>query len=299
LRFFKFDMAGVHIALFGGLGASFFLALSALVQWVLAQPGVGAAPEVARSLHLAAFATGGPAHVALLGLLVAGLAVPVGMTRLLPRWVMVFGLVVASLAELSTLALIARPALVLLPLARFPALVFLIVVAVMLPVARGARPAPAATPAVGTPSFVALGLLALALLPAGESSAATPAAGKLIVEVNGFRNGDGQLMLRLYDPKGEPGFPTDGAQALRQVSQRISDGRAIVELGDLPFGSYAIGCIHDENGNNKLDTRLFGIPKEGVGASNDARGHRGPPKWKDARFDFKTDGATIKIHMMY
>lgn len=33
-------------------------------------------------------------------------------------------------------------------------------------------------------------------------------------------------------------------------------------LDALPFGSYAIGCVHDENGNGKLDTNLLGIPRE-------------------------------------
>jgi uncharacterized protein (DUF2141 family) len=35
-----------------------------------------------------------------------------------------------------------------------------------------------------------------------------------------------------------------------------------VTLDALPFSSYAIGCVHDENGNGKLDTNLLGIPRE-------------------------------------
>jgi uncharacterized protein (DUF2141 family) len=137
----------------------------------------------------------------------------------------------------------------------------------------------------------------MALVFGSPSRAAGAGGGSLIVEVSGFRSDHGQLLLRLYGS--EDGFPVDGSKALRQVGQSIKGGRAVVELTGLPFGSYAIGCVHDENGNGKLDTNLLGIPKEGVCASNDAQGKRGPPSWKDARFDFKVDGAALPIHVRY
>jgi uncharacterized protein (DUF2141 family) len=139
--------------------------------------------------------------------------------------------------------------------------------------------------------------IALALLVLAVSAAAAAPPAKLVVEVSGFRDDNGQVLLRLYGS--EAGFPTDGSRALRQLAQPIKDGRAVVELTGLPFGSYAIGCIHDENGNGKLDTNFLGIPREGVCASNDARGHRGPPRWSDARFDFRADGTRLQIHVRY
>jgi hypothetical protein len=135
LQFLGIRAAGVHIASFGGLAASFFMALSALFQWILAQPGV-AFPETTHLLHLAAFATGGPGHVVPLGLLVAGVSVAGGLSRRLPRWLMSAGVLVAAVAELSTLALLARPAAFALPLARFSALAWMVVVGVLLPASR-------------------------------------------------------------------------------------------------------------------------------------------------------------------
>lgn len=61
------------------------------------------------------------------------------LVRLLPRWLAVAGLVIAAVAELSTLALVAPAFAVLLPLARFPALLWLIAAAALLPVTRPAR----------------------------------------------------------------------------------------------------------------------------------------------------------------
>jgi uncharacterized protein (DUF2141 family) len=149
-----------------------------------------------------------------------------------------------------------------------------------------------------TAAALLLGLCAVAGTAGGWQALAAPGQpGKLVVEVSGFRNDNGRLLLRLY--AGAPGFPTDGSKAIRQASQPIKGGRAVVELEGLPAGSYAIGCVHDENGNGSLDTNWLGIPKEGVCASNDARGRRGPPKWDDARFELTAAGATQQIHVRY
>ena len=141
MQFFGLRVAGVHIALFGGLSASFFLAVSALIQWVLAQDSIAVSGVAAHTLHHLAFATGGFGHVVPLGLLLAGISVTAGLTRRLPRWMMVFGIVVAAIAELSSLGLVFPAAMVLLPLARFPALVWIVCAGAMLPdsIERGAR----------------------------------------------------------------------------------------------------------------------------------------------------------------
>jgi hypothetical protein len=154
--------AGVAIAFFGGAGAAVLLALSATFQWALASSDVLVSPPTVRALHLLVFATGGPAHVELLGLLVAGVAVTGGIRRLLPTWMMAPGLAIAVVAELSWLTLVLPAASVLLPVARFPALAWLVVAGALLPRSRRAtrellprmatrRVAPAGRPAADTP----------------------------------------------------------------------------------------------------------------------------------------------------
>jgi hypothetical protein len=145
-QFLGVNVAGVTIALFGGLAASFFLAASALTLWVLSSPGVAEVVSNARVLELLAFATGGPGHVVPLGLLLAGISIAGGLTRKLPRWVMWFGIVLAIIAELSTLTLISAGAAFFLPLARFPAFIWMLCVAFTLPSKRDSRiNAPAVT----------------------------------------------------------------------------------------------------------------------------------------------------------
>lgn len=127
---------GATIALAGGLLAAAF---SALVSWVLSRPEVAEAPTLVRALQDLAFTTGGPGHVVPLGLLVAGISVPGLLARLLPRWLSIAGLVIAALAELSTLTLLLDDASYLLPVARFTGLAWLIIAGFLLPRERERR----------------------------------------------------------------------------------------------------------------------------------------------------------------
>ena len=145
LRFLGVQAAGATIALLGGVLASLMAALSALVQWVLAQPGVAASDGVMHAFHLFAFATGGPGFVVPFGLLVAGVSLTGGLSRYLPRWLMGLGLVIAAVAELSSLSIALPIAMYLLPLARFPGFVWLIAVGATLPATKRRAERPTAS----------------------------------------------------------------------------------------------------------------------------------------------------------
>lgn len=138
LRFLGLNVAGVTIALFGGIAASILLAISALVTWVLTQPGIVDDLASMRAFQLFGFAAGGPAHVAMLGLLMAGVSIPGAFARLMPRWVVWLGLILALVGELSTLSLVLPMAAILIPLARFPAFIWLIAAGFILPTSRRA-----------------------------------------------------------------------------------------------------------------------------------------------------------------
>jgi len=70
-------------------------------------------------------------------------------------------------------------------------------------------------------------------------------------------------------------------------------------FADVAPGEYAVSVFHDENSNGKLDRNFMGMPKEGVGASDDAVGHFGPPKYDDARFSYKGGRSVMAIHVKY
>jgi hypothetical protein len=140
LNFFGIKAAGVYIALFGGVSSAILLALSGLSGWILSVPGVATEIAAMRTVQLWAFATGGVGHVVTLGLFLAGISVPCLMTRLAPKWVSWFGLVIAAICELSALSLIFPVASFLLPIARFSAFIWLIAIGFTLPKQRRSAP---------------------------------------------------------------------------------------------------------------------------------------------------------------
>jgi hypothetical protein len=124
---------GATIALAGGVLASAALGTSGLVAWTLSRSDVSANTALVRAISTLSFLLGGPGHVVPLGLLLAGIAVPSLIIRLLPRPVAWAGLAIAVVCELSALALVSPALAILLPIARFPALIWLVVAGVLLP----------------------------------------------------------------------------------------------------------------------------------------------------------------------
>jgi hypothetical protein len=131
---------GATIALAGGLLAAGALAASGLLLLTVSRPAVRADEPLVRALHDLAFLAGGPAHVVFLGLLVAGIAVPSLLLRLVPRPLAWAGLALAALAEVTTLALVWPGVALLVPLARFPTLLWLVAAGFALPHRLTRRP---------------------------------------------------------------------------------------------------------------------------------------------------------------
>lgn len=76
-------------------------------------------------------------------------------------------------------------------------------------------------------------------------------------------------------------------------------GITAVTVRDLPPGRYAVQAYLDENDNHDVDRNFLGLPKEGVGFSNDARVVFSPPKFADAVFAFSGDAQTIRLKLRY
>ena len=125
-----------------------------------------------------------------------------------------------------------------------------------------------------------------------------PSQGNLIhLEIGGLRTDKGQVLCAIYSSA--DGFPKRGDKALAHANSPIAGGHAACEFPALQAGMYAISVFHDENSNGKLDTNFMGIPREGVGASNNAKGHFGPPKFDAAAFRFSGGRLELKITVYY
>lgn len=107
---------------------------------------------------------------------------------------------------------------------------------------------------------------------------------KLTVSVEGVDNNEGQILIALYDKESD--FLEN---TYKGTVSKIKDNACQVTFENIPKGIYAVSLFHDENSNNKLDSNFIGIPKEDYACSNNAKGFMGPPKWKDAKFELKSD----------
>lgn len=149
LRFLGVRAAGENIALIGGAGAVVMLFLSALAGWSMSRPGVAENTGAIAVLQSLSFAGGGPGFAVLMGIFVAGASVTAGLYRLVPRWLMGLGIVVALAGELASLTLVSAAAGYCIPVCRFVSVVWMFGMALTLPVTalrseRGAEAAHAA-----------------------------------------------------------------------------------------------------------------------------------------------------------
>jgi hypothetical protein len=106
LRFLGVRAAGTNIALLGGLVATIALILSGIVGWILSVPEVLASAPVVKAVSFLNFLLGGAIFAVGFGLLAAGVSVTGYFMRLLPRWLVAFGMLMALTGELSSLSLI-------------------------------------------------------------------------------------------------------------------------------------------------------------------------------------------------
>jgi uncharacterized protein (DUF2141 family) len=131
--------------------------------------------------------------------------------------------------------------------------------------------------------------LLCALFLSGPAAAAT-----IVVTVHGVRNDHGQVRVALCPAANflQPTCPWFG-------SAQAHPGDVRVTVSHVPPGTYAAEAFHDENDNGKLERSFFGLPEEGMGFSNDAPMHFGPPKFDAAAFQVDAADKEIGFRLKY
>ncbi|GGB72587.1 DUF2141 domain-containing protein [Blastomonas aquatica] len=136
---------------------------------------------------------------------------------------------------------------------------------------------------------LALGLAALFALPG-----AAPLS-DIDITIDHLRSSKGLLQLCLT--ANERSFPDcEDDPAARRLTARAKDG--VARFAGLPAGQYALAIVHDENGNNKLDT-FAGIPKEGIGFSRNPNFSFGPPRFSQVLFVNQGAGTSQRVTIKY
>jgi uncharacterized protein (DUF2141 family) len=110
----------------------------------------------------------------------------------------------------------------------------------------------------------------------------------ITVTITHLKSDQGKVRVAIYS-----GAENFFKKVLYRKTASINGNSAQVVFENIPDGEYAISLYHDENDNGILDSGWFGIPTEGYGCSNNAKGFMGPPKYEDAKFQLTSDKELI------
>jgi uncharacterized protein (DUF2141 family) len=132
-------------------------------------------------------------------------------------------------------------------------------------------------------------LLAATLLAGSFAAQAQHQANAHTVTVNvtDLKAESGAVYASLQDPS---------QKAVQKQTALVQKNNAQLVFQNVPPGTYAVRLFQDENDNKKMDTGIFGIPKEGWGVSNNVKASFGPPKFDAMLFTVNSD-KSITIHI--
>jgi uncharacterized protein (DUF2141 family) len=140
--------------------------------------------------------------------------------------------------------------------------------------------------------------LALSLVWLPSNGFAQTECPSINVKIQNISNNTGVIACAIFES--EKGFPGKFLKfASKTMITQITGKDASFEFSDIKPGKYAIAVIHDENCNGKLDTNMFGIPKEGYGFSSGAEVTMSAPSFSDAVFLYDGGHQQMSISLNY
>ena len=156
-------------------------------------------------------------------------------------------------------------------------------------------------------SMFCIGLVSLALyssiILADSSGPVSPAKSdsksfsSLTIHVDQIRSPDGHIIALLFND--EKGFPSDQALAFRVYQIEVKGTAADLVMDNIPQGSYVVSLFHDSNDDGELNRYWYGAPKEGVGVSNNVKGHFGPPDYDKCVVPVTEKQQVLRVSLHY
>lgn len=137
----------------------------------------------------------------------------------------------------------------------------------------------------------ALFALVLALTAAPPLNARAH-AGDVIIAVTGVVEARGHVRVDLCTRRT---FLTDRCTYHADAPAEI--GSTLVTVPNVPPGDYAAQVFHDDTDQGVVHRNFFGVPRERIGFSNDARVHIRGPRFAEAAFAVGTEPTRITLHI--
>ena len=107
--------------------------------------------------------------------------------------------------------------------------------------------------------FATLASFSFPITVNAQSTTANP---NLTVVVNGLRNQNGRVCVRVFDNRG--GFPLSDTGIVRRGCTRVTGSSVTLRFNGLRPGNYALTGFHDENSDGTVNLNSVGFPAEGV-----------------------------------
>ena len=139
--------------------------------------------------------------------------------------------------------------------------------------------------------WISIGLLVGTYMPIWAQ-----AGYQLQVQVEGLKEGKGQLILTLYDAPDR--FLSTPFKRYKVAKKLLFEQNNRYTIPDLSAGAYALMLHDDTNINGEMDRYFFGMPKEGYGLSNLKERLYRKPRYKESVFQVQSD-TTIQVTMFY
>lgn len=114
------------------------------------------------------------------------------------------------------------------------------------------------------------------------------------VRISGIRDATGKVRAALFN--NEADFTKK--PVMGEITKSMM-GEVTITFRNVPAGEYAVSVYHDANENGKLDKNFIGIPKEGVGFSNNAMGKFGPPSFAECKIPLGNGDKVVAIILKY
>ncbi len=109
---------------------------------------------------------------------------------------------------------------------------------------------------------------------------------------------DTQSIIRVGVYRPQDNFPKGDIAYKGYEVKPEGKSTVVLSISDLEYGEYAIAVYQDKNGDKKLNTGMFGIPKEPYAFSNNFKPTFSAPKYSDCKFDYKAEKNEVSITLL-
>lgn len=122
-------------------------------------------------------------------------------------------------------------------------------------------------------------------------------SGNLTVEIDSFRNREGQVCASLF--ASSQGFPNNRKNVVQRQCHKITSVPLTVNFNNLKAGNYAVAVIHDTNSDGTLNRNDIGMPIEGYGFSRNPEIRTAAPKFNDAAVFIAGPNTSVQVQLKY